>query len=70
MAAKRDLFSFLAHFQFYKSALLSSTGNLFSEKFIMPVMKLTYFDLRARAEPARLILAQVFHFSYSAPSSF
>jgi hypothetical protein len=36
----------------------------------MPVMKLTYFDLRARAEPARLILAQVFHFSNSAPSSF
>ena len=25
----------------------------------MPAIKLTYFDLRARAEPARLILAQV-----------
>jgi len=36
----------------------------------MPVMKLTYFDLRARAEPARLILAQVFHFSNSASSFF
>ena len=28
----------------------------------MPVIKLTYFDFRARAEPARLILAQVIIF--------
>ena len=42
-----------------KSRSLNSYNNFNNINYKMPNYTLTYFDLRARAEPARLILAQV-----------